>query len=112
MMPSDPQARLIYEQLQKAIARMAQLSFRVNAETGYCVFFDIAGHVNSYNLQLAKNKEDYNANLLEEYVDCVYDPEDGGDETLFYTRALDKTEYLCTRLEKYLNEFSGGGRPV
>lgn len=47
----------------KQMAEIAYLSYLVNAETNYCVFFEYSGHVDLVRVQICQSKDRYNEEI-------------------------------------------------
>lgn len=46
------------------ILKIVSLALRVNIETEYCVFVDLAGHVGSFSVDISSSKEEYQAKIF------------------------------------------------
>lgn len=118
--PIGYEAKIEFEKLKTAMGKLAMLAMDANAQTPYAIFLDISGHVCSVTLDVGKDKdEQYNAKLFEDDLDFQYDPElseseeyNAEEEKLHYMRAVEKAEYMISRLEKFIKDANPGDRPV
>jgi hypothetical protein len=109
--PTDPEAKLHFEKLHSAIVKLGELSFAINMRTSQCVFFEVSGHVDSLELQVAKDKEDASdVKLFEKELSYRYDYNpgeeyyDAEEERNFYAEAVREAGHIQARLEEFLRE--------
>lgn len=60
---TETKTRAEKKERAKLMAKLAYLSYVVNAETEYCVFLDYSGHVDHISIRICASKESYGNEL-------------------------------------------------
>ena len=86
------------QKIEDKLVTILKLAYKINCETGYAVFLNFSGHVNSFGVEVSKSKERFYKKLIN--TDFYLEPFDENDKDE-WKKIETKLDNLIDNLKNY-----------